>query len=195
VGDLIQKVLVFFEILIAGPRGTALGIVDQITPVDRNLRALTGFQRAGQINPHHGFDHGIRQRIVFAITDRSDLHTAVKGLFRQQLLHRLITDFAQVRTGIGQMRVRIKGKNIGIELHPEIAESIGRVIGIGNFLRADDFLKLVIQFDINHIVSLLLPVFFSGCPGSRAKFVRGRQCFFQLSEFIFLLVFLIADGL
>ena len=56
------------------------------------------------------------------------------------------------------MSIGIFGKEIGIDLYPEIIKRIRTVVGVMDFFGSNDALALVIQFHTDVIIRTLLPV-------------------------------------
>ena len=74
--------------------------------------------------------------------------------------------------------------DIWIQLQPNVSQRIGRFIGVVNFFGARQQLCLVIDFDVDDVVDLLLPVSMAGCARCDAVVVGRGQYLFQLTELI-----------
>ena len=52
--------------------------------------------------------------------------------------------------------------DVGIQLQPKIVQRIRRIVGVGDDFATNDSLSGIIQFNIDLIINLLLPVAVSG---------------------------------
>jgi len=73
-------------------------------------------------------------------------------------------------------------KAVLIKLDPEISESMGRIVRIGNDLRTTDPLLLIIEDYLNFVIRSLLPVFGTGSPICSANLIRVRKDLINLTK-------------
>ena len=74
--------------------------------------------------------------------------------------------------------------NVGIQLQPNVAQLVGRFVGVGNLLGSGQQLSLVIYFNVDAVINLLLPVTMTWSPRCDAIIIWRRQNFFQLSKLV-----------
>ena len=135
-----------------------------------------------KIDSHHGLDDGERQVLPLCVGDRLDPETAFKriaDLAQSNLVQRILIQFVG---GLSLVGIGMGRANIRVQLQPQVFQRVGRVIVIRDRLTTADPPVLVVQFHIDFIVDLLLPVIVAGGSGGRANRTWRRQHLVQLTK-------------
>ena len=128
--------------------------------------------------------------------DFEDLHLAIELFGGEESFEGAEGDLSgEIWGWRGEGAAGLWGAHVSVELQPEVVECVGGVIGVGNGFAADKLLVLVVDADINVVVSLLLPVAVSWCAGGGAIVVGCGEDFGELAEFVWLFEFAVGDDL
>ena len=73
---------------------------------------------------------------------------------------------------------------IPIQLHPEVFQSVRRLVVIDNLGGAGELVLLLVELDLDVVVGPLLPVFGAGCSRGDSVFGRSGPNFLQLAKWI-----------
>ncbi len=85
--------------------------------------------------------------------------------------------------------------DVGIDLQPQIAQCMRRMVVVVNFLTTGEMLRFIVQLNIDDVVGALLPVVLPRFASASSIAVGGGQDFFQLTELVFLAIFSVLEGL
>ena len=89
------------------------------------------------------------------------------------------------------MSVTLRRTDILIQLQPQIGQRVRAVVSIGNPFAAEKLLRVVVDANIDVVVHLLLPILVARRSGRGPVFIWCWQNLVQLTELIFLLVFVV----
>ena len=172
----VEMIFVLLKIFVPHPRANLGGIDDVEIPVDRKRDFAAGLQRFGRNDAHHRLHDHMLERFASGILYGSDFVAAIKLLCLQHSLKLVERLIAQPGSGARLMRHQLGVKQVLIQLHPKILERVLGIIVISDFLAADDAVLRLVQFHIDHVISLLLPIPRPGSTRSPALVVgRGQQ--------------------
>ena len=184
-GDEVERVPVLGEPLVEAASAALPLLAHRVVPPDRELDRLSRPERLGQVDPHHRADDRVRQRIARGVVDRFDGDAAGPvpvGVELAQEADALL--LPQVGPRIGKQRLRTLGVAVGLELHPEIGERVGALVGVDDLLEALDAMALVVEPHLDAMVGAVLPVLRSWCARCGAEGVRRRQDLLELPELV-----------
>jgi len=88
----------------------------------------------------------------------------------------------EVGRRLGALAERIVAEAVLVELEPQVAQFVRRVVVVGDAGRADEFGRRGVERHRDVVVDLLLPVGGAGRARRRALVVRRRQHFVELPE-------------
>ena len=173
------------ETLIAATATDHIGLGQGQAEIDGEGEALAGRQRAGQLDPHHGVDDGEGQGLAVRPGHLQVVEAALPVLHALDPQH--LVDADRVRGGVGAAAL---GQGVAaivllVQQQPEVAEGIGRMVGVGHRLAARQGAGGLVQADVDVIVDLLLPVAMAGRTRGVAVVGRGRPVLtLELAEFV-----------
>ena len=173
-------IFVFLKKLITHPRTNLGGVDDVEAPVHRERKLAAGLERLRRDDAHHCLHDHVFERFSGGILHRRDIVPAIKFLRIEQSIKLVEGLIVQSRRGAGLMRHHFWIKQVLIQLHPQIIECVLRVVVIGNCLTAEDAVIRLIEFHIDHVIGLLLPIARPRRPRSPALRVRRGPHIIQL---------------
>ena len=187
-----QGVLVV-EDFIAGAPAQHLLFVDAVVPVDLEDEILARFQGLRQVDAHHRAVDHVLQRLAIGARQAADMEAALEVAAREDAaqafeLHRVVARrpgpcLARGRRGHAA-RVGIGLVDILVQLHPQVAERVGRLVVISDGAAAGDLAPGFIERGADRVVGALLPVGVARRAGGGAVGIRGGQHFFELAELV-----------
>ena len=121
----------------------------------------------------------------------SNLVTAVEGLTNERRFEMIKLDLVQFFGRSNQVSVTLRRTNILIQLQPQISKRVGAVVSVSDTFTAEKFLRVIVDANIDVVVDLLLPILVAWCTRRGPVRIGRWQKFVQLTELIFLLVFVI----
>ena len=134
---------------------------------------LAGFERLGEINPHHGVDDALLELAPSVIGQGVDLEATVECFPEKEGFKGFVGHLAQRRRLAGLVPHRSGSVFIPVELHPDIPQGMGRAIVINNASGAREEVLLLFKIDLKVVVGPLLPIFGSGSSGGNPR-LGGR---------------------
>ena len=130
--DDIGAVIVFFEIFVSRARAVGHVVIDFVPPFDRKCKLFSAFQWRGEVYPHHGLVDRMTKGSPCGIFHRFDVESTDKFI-ASKIIHEGFYPLELSYTGWIFRRFHIVFiANVLIQLHPEIRQSIGRIVGVGN---------------------------------------------------------------
>ena len=187
-----QGVLVV-EDFIAGASAQHLLFIDAVIPVDPEDEVLARFQGLRQVDAHHGAVDNVLQRLAVRAFQGTDMEAALEVAAREDAaqafeLHRLVARRFGPRLARRRRahaaRVGIGLVDILVQLQPQVAEGVGRLVMVGDAAAAGDFAFGFVQGGAYRVVGALLPVSVARRAGGGAVGIRGGQHFFELAELV-----------
>ncbi len=128
-GNFVDVVLVFLEELVSAASRNDFRVDNVVAVANVDLGRLAWCQRLVQVQSHHGLDDRVFDRSIVGIRHRLDFVAAFKNAACENRIHRLKGDLGcQRRSGSGGDRVRIGLKVVLVQLNPEIAKRVRRLI-------------------------------------------------------------------
>ena len=140
-----------------------------------------GWQRPGQVDAHDGPVHGVGQRRGGSGAPRArpglDAHRRRRRLTHSEESHRHLGALGAEPRILAEdaEAAALAVEQILLELQPDVAESVGRVVGVGDALFAANRARGGVQRGADHVVGALLPVGAAGSATAGAYLVRRRQ--------------------
>src|SRR5882762_7859270 len=116
-----------------------------VIPVDLKDEFLSGLQYGRKLDAHHGLVDEMHQGFAQRIRNFDDVHAVIIGLRRTaHLVYGLVADDLTHGAGILVIGIVLRAVLVLIQLHPEIGELIGRIVGIRDGLGAGKALLVLI---------------------------------------------------
>ena len=188
VGDRVDRVLgVLLEQLVAGAGAVDADIADRVAPGDREGEAPAGLERLGQVDAQHRAADRVAQRLgrLAGGRDGADLIAAGEALAEHlvaQLAVALLVLLADRVGGADPQQLAVLGLGVLVELDPEVAQHVGRVVAVVDPLAARDSVLLLVEGGLDPVVDLLLPVAVAWRPRGGAGRPWGRELAVELAE-------------
>jgi len=153
-------------------------------------------QRLRQVDPHHRVDDLVGHRAAPAVGDLLDAVAVLDVLADLVDGHVVVAQYVLAIFLGRRVRAALEGvvpEPVLVELQPDVAERIRRVVRIGDRLRTRDAPRVFVEADLDPVVGALLPVLRAGCAGRGAIDVGCRQVHVELPESVVKVALGLAD--
>ena len=199
-GNLVDVVALFatliLEVLETSAAADQFRVIDLVMPLNVERELLAVSKRLGQIHSHHRLDDAVLQRLLERVNHRLNLEGSVKCLSRLDSVQRVERHAAHRRWGrSGQHGIGVRGKQIPVQLEPQVSQSVRRVVVISDLFATANRLIVIVQFNIDNVVGALLPILAARRARCSAIAVGRWEQLLKLAELIFLLVLPIGERL
>ena len=144
---------------VAGNIGNVDAVYQIIMPFDAEGKSCSWFDRLGQLNTHHGLVDRIFEGFAIGIDDFLDFAAKFILAFSSfQTLHLVFAHGAVDAGGIKNLVGVVDSMLIFVELQPEVAQGLGRLVVVADQFAAVEAQVVHIECTFNIVITSLLPV-------------------------------------